>query len=165
MPVGGRGARFAGVRFTSQQAQFLQAGIRAGMGVRQLRTIFREQFDRGLPSESFTAARRLLSEGEIAGIALQRLGEGRRLSLARIPRVIVIAPRSRFLLTGKVRSRIPRTGAIVERIIRFGSDEIPSLNEFRRRAQDIIDKGVAAVESAMIFEEIEGVSVVEMIAE
>ena len=164
MVLAGAGIRIAGVRFTSIQSQFLQAGIRRGVGVRQMRGIFRTQFGRGLPSEVFTAMRRTLSQAELAGVQLQRLAEGRRLSLARIPSVTVFDPKSRFVMTGKVRTRMTRTGNIVERVIRFGSDEVPTLSEFRRRAQEIIDKGVAQAESAMILEEIEGVSVVEQLA-
>ena len=163
MPVLGTGIRFGGVRFTNRQATFLQAGIRQGLGVRELRTIFRERFNRGLPSPAFTAARGLLSQAEIAGIQFQRLAPGRRLRTGLIPTLEVGASRSKFLITAKTRVRVRATGAIVERIIRFGTNEVPTIELFRQRAQDIISKGVAQAESAMDFLDFEGVSVTELV--
>ena len=163
MPVLGTGIRFGGVRFTNRQATFLQAGIRQGVGVREMRRIFRSRFNRGLPSPSFTAARGLLSQAEIAGIQFQRLAPGRRLRTGLIPKVEVGASRSKFLVTAKVRVRVGRTGAILERIVRYGTNEIPTMENFRQRAQDIISKGTQQKESAMEFLDFSGVSLAEMV--
>lgn len=164
MVFGGRTIRIAGVRFTSQEAQFLAAGIRRGLGVRQLRTIFRDSFDRGLPSPAFTETRRTLTQAELAGIRLRRGAAARRLSVGEIPRIDVVRPRSRFVMTGEVRAIVTQTGNVITRLIRFGTDEQPTLEVFLRRAAEILDKGVSQAESAMRVDQIQSLSVIEQVA-
>ncbi len=154
---------FGGVRFTAQQAQFLQAGIRRGLGVRQLRTVFRESFNRGLPSPAFTAARALLTEGELAGVRLSRLRPGQRIQARAIPRVSVVRRSGRFLVTGKITARIAATGETIERFIRFASDELPGLDSFRREAGRILQLGVKQADSDMDLESIGELSVIEQV--
>lgn len=161
MVFAGRTIRIAGVRFTAQEAQFLAAGIRRGIGVRQMRTIFRESFDRGLPSTAFTETRRTLTSAELAGIRLRRGASARALPLGDIPRIDVIRPRSRFVMTGEVRAIVTQTGNVITRLIRFGTDETPTIDVFLRRAAEILDKGVSQAESAMRVDQIQSLSVVE----
>lgn len=161
MVLAARNVILGGVRFTAAEAQFLGAGIRQGLGVRQLRSIFRSDFGRGLPSSSFTAMRRTLTQSELAGVRLSRLKPGRRLTLRDIPRVQVTRASHRFVLTGNVRTRIRATGQIIERFIRFGTNEIPTLDEFNRRAKEIIDLGVEEAESDLDIESVLSFGVVE----
>ncbi len=163
MVFAARSILVGGVRFTAAEANFLHAGIRRGMGVRDIRSVFRETFGRGLPSPSFTAARQQLSKAELAGVRLSRLRPGTRLATVNIPKVEVTRAHSRYVVTGTVRTRITGTDTVLQRFVRFGTNERPSLEMLNARATEIINLGVEQGKSDMVVEEIETFTVVEQI--
>lgn len=157
----GRGIRLGSSLFTNRQAQFFVAGVRQGLTRAGLRTVFRDEFNRGFSDNAFTAARQFLTESERAGVAFNRLSGAQRLDVSRIPSISVQATRHRFLVSARVTARIPRTGQVIERFVRFGADEPPSKDEFLARAQEILDLGVAQADSAMQLDNVEGISLVQ----
>tara|TARA_Y100000310_G_C20701625_1_gene830503 strand:+ start:1426 stop:1923 length:498 start_codon:yes stop_codon:yes gene_type:complete len=139
MVFAARSILIGGTRFTSIEATFLNAAIRQGLGVRDIRSMFRSQFSRGLPSPSFTAARSNLSQAELAGVRLSRLETGQRLSLENIPKVEVTGRSSRFVVTGRLQVRVGATGELRDFIVRYGSNQRPSLDQFDAEATRIIE--------------------------
>lgn len=163
MVFAARDILLGGIRFTAREAATLTSGVRQGLGVRELRDIFRGQFNRGLPSESFTAVRRTLTEAELAGIRLARLQPGHRLGIRNIPRVQVRQRRGRFIFTSRVTARIRETGELRERFVRFVSNERPSLDLFRSEVERIIALGIDQPESDMDIETLGEIHVSEQV--
>lgn len=163
MTLAGIAVHFATTRFTATEAQFFTAGIKQGLSRNALREVFRDSFNRGFSNQAFAEARKVLTAADRAGIQLQRLKPSSRLSIARIPGVPVENARYKFMVSGSVQTRLRGTGETVTRVIRFGTDELPTMDMIKARGQDILDKGTAQTESSLDIEIVESLSVFRQI--
>lgn len=152
-----------GTSFSAREAQFMRSAVRQGFSRQQTRDLMRDSFGRGFSNAAFTEMRQQIASGLDAGIALRGLEGRQRLDPSEITQVVTRFPLHRFVVTTKVRTIIPRTGTVLERFVRFGTDEVPSPDLVRARAQEIIDSGISQVDSAMEIEDFEDVSIIEQV--
>lgn len=163
MVFAARIVRLGGVHFSVREAQFLGAGIRRGMGVRDLRAVFRSQFNRGLPSPSFTAARRLLTETELELVRFQRRAGAHRFRLVEFTRIEVQRRRFPFRVTARATGVNAQTGVRLPGFYRMGFERPPTRGEIITRIREIMASGEDTRGYPLTLGEVEGVTVAEQV--
>lgn len=143
---------FGGSSFSPQEAQYLRAAISRGFTRDETRQFMRQNFNRGVSNAAIAEARRAYEQSALAGARSRLLAGEQRLERGIFEPVLVRQASSRVVIGTTVRVRVARTGAVIDRVVRIGFDDIPSEAELQARIRDVINRGHTG-ESAVSIED------------